>query len=477
MKKIMRWVSVVMASSIFVGGASGCVSNLPLPDIESETESVLVSPQITEESSSTSSVVAETKPTGKVQGVCVNEDASFLVNTLSYPFSHNGKRVKTLEEFQLKNTSKEDLAELLISDNAPSFFVLDSSEMVEQYADYCYDLSDAKVYNNLVDPNLTLKIGKEVKAVPISFDAGCHGILYNKKILNQYFEMEGAKAKSVDDIKTFESFKNVVEDIQAKKDSLGIEGAFTSSGLDPSSAWRFSAILSSFPVYCEFNQDHVISEEKIKGTYLNEFKNVWDLYINNATVSHDKILNRTDIDCLYELIDGKAIFYQSGTWSYSELSDNGWTHETVGFLPIYFGADNGFEGGMLANNIQYICVNSHVSEDDRKAALEYLDFVTSDEECAEQLANIYSRQSMDRIWIVPYKVYSEVEMDDTNPLLSDVLNYFENGGTVIRYCTDYSALDSWKSNLADALGEYVSGGDWSAVEKAFVENWQINESE
>lgn len=51
------------------------------------------------------------------------------------------------------------------------------------------------------------------------------GIIYNKKIVNDYASKDYAVIDSADDIKDWDTFKAVVEDMQAHKDDLGIEGA------------------------------------------------------------------------------------------------------------------------------------------------------------------------------------------------------------------------------------------------------------
>lgn len=57
--------------------------------------------------------------------------------------------------------------------------------------------------------------------------------------------MDGAVIKSADEINNFETLKKVADDIQAKKDDLGVDGAFTSAGFDSSSDWRFKTHLAN----------------------------------------------------------------------------------------------------------------------------------------------------------------------------------------------------------------------------------------
>ena len=78
-----------------------------------------------------------------------------------------------------------------------------------------------------------------------------YGIIYNDAIMQKYFALDGAKAASMDEINNFAKLKEVVEDMQAKKDELGIEGVFASTSLTPGEDWRWQTHLANIPVYYE----------------------------------------------------------------------------------------------------------------------------------------------------------------------------------------------------------------------------------
>ena len=76
--------------------------------------------------------------------------------------------------------------------------------------------------------------------------------------------------------------KKVAEDITARASELGF-AAFTSAGMDGSSDWRFKTHLANLPIYSEYQADGIDSTDAIKGTYLDNYRNIWDLYINETT--------------------------------------------------------------------------------------------------------------------------------------------------------------------------------------------------
>ncbi|MCB7520096.1 carbohydrate ABC transporter substrate-binding protein, partial [Escherichia coli] len=78
------------------------------------------------------------------------------------------------------------------------------------------------------------------------------------------------------------------------KDQLGIKGAFTSAGFDSSSDWRFKAHLANIPLSYEFQEDGVTTQpETIKGTYLPNFKNIFDLYLKDSTTAPSQLSSKT----------------------------------------------------------------------------------------------------------------------------------------------------------------------------------------
>lgn len=81
-------------------------------------------------------------------------------------------------------------------------------------------------YQQLKSDDFALKSESgEVKGVAYVIET--YGIIYNKSLLKKYMDMDGAVVKSAEEINNFDTLKKVVEDIQAKKDELGIVGAFT----------------------------------------------------------------------------------------------------------------------------------------------------------------------------------------------------------------------------------------------------------
>ena len=157
---------------------------------------------------------------------------------------------------------------------APTLFVAGNAAAVNTWKDYCYDLKDTDVYKELTTDDFTL-YDDSGKACSIGYCYEAFGIITNVDLLKK-------AGYELADIKDFASLKAVAEDIHARAGELGFD-AFTSSGMDDSSSWRFSGHLANMPLFYESRDDNWTEcPAEIKGTYLDNFKMIWDLYINNA---------------------------------------------------------------------------------------------------------------------------------------------------------------------------------------------------
>ena len=182
--------------------------------------------------------------------------------------------------------------------------------------------------------------------------------------------MPDASIKSIDDLNNFQALKTVAEEIQAHKDDLGVEGAFTSAGMDSSSDWRFKTHLANLPIYYEYKADDINTTDAIKGTYLDNYRNIWDLYINNATCDPSLLSTKTGDDAVAEFVTEQAVFYQNGTWAYNDVAELG--DDKLGMLPIYIGAEGEDKQGLCTGTENYWCVNSKASEADIQATLDFM---------------------------------------------------------------------------------------------------------
>ena len=358
-------------------------------------------------------------------------------------------------------TYEQQLKSEMAKSNAPTLFQVNGPVGYANWKDYTADMSNTEPYKQLINKKVALKDGNKVVGVPYTMET--YGIIYNKSILNKYFALDGAKAKSIDDINSFDTLKAVADDMQARKSELGIKGAFTSAGFDSSSDWRFKTHLANLPLYYEFEEGKVTKEpSKIKGTYLPEYKNVFDMYITDSTTDRTQLSSKTGDDANSEFALGEAAFYQNGTWAWSDLQKAGMKADDLGMIPIYFGVDDKNEG-LVTGSENYWCINAKASEADQKATAAFLKWVITSKSGISSISNKMGLTT-------PFKSFSDVKI--ANPLTQAAVDDQNSGKTQVAWDFAFMPSEQWKNNLGNALLEYAQGtGNWDAVTTAFVDGW------
>lgn len=336
---------------------------------------------------------------------------------------------------------------------APTLFQVNGPVGLANWKDYCYDLSDSDIYKELTSDDYALKDGDSVAGIGYVIET--YGIITNKTLLKE-------AGYTPDDIKSFADLKKVAEDITNRTSELGFS-AFTSAGMDGSSDWRFKTHLANLPIYYEYKADGIDSTDAIKGTYLDNYKQIWDLYLNNSTCEPSMISSKTGDDAASEFALGEAVFYQNGTWAYNDIKDNEVADEDMGMLPIYIGVDGEENQGLCTGSENYWCVNKNASEEDIQATLDFMKWVVESDEGRDMLANEMG-------FVTPFTTFSDYLPD--NPLVKANAEYTEAGKTPVSWNFTTMPSENWKNNLGGALLNYAQGtGAWDSVQTAFVDGW------
>lgn len=360
-------------------------------------------------------------------------------------------------------TYEQTLKSEMAKSEAPTLFQVNGPVGLASWRDYCYDLKDSAVYKDLSSDDFAL-IEEDGSVKGIAYVIETYGLIYNKQLLNDYIDTEGAVISSADDIKDFATLKAVADDIQAKKDDLGIEGAFTSAGFDSSSDWRFKTHLANLPLYYEYKADGISSTDAVKGTYLDNFKQIFDLYITDSTCAPTLLSGKTGEDAASEFALGEAVFYQNGTWAYGDIKDNDVADEDLGMLPIFIGADGEENQGLCTGSENYWCVNSKASEENIQATLDFLQWVVESETGRNSL-------STEMGFVTPFSTFTDDYLP-ANPLVAVADEYVKNGTVSVTWNFTTMPSEEWKNQLGSAMLEYAQGtGDWDAVVTAYVDGW------
>ena len=336
---------------------------------------------------------------------------------------------------------------------APTLFQVNGPVGLANWKDYCYDLSDSDIYKELTSDDYALKDGDSVAGIGYVIET--YGIITNKTLLKE-------AGYTPDDIKSFADLKKVAEDITNRTSELGFS-AFTSAGMDGSSDWRFKTHLANLPIYFEYQDEGINTTDAIKGTYLDNYRDMWDLYINNSTCDPKDLAAKTGDDARNEFLNKKAVFYQNGTWAYGDIADIG--DDNLGMLPIYIGAPGEEKQGLCTGTENYWCVNKNASKEDIQATLDFMNWCVTSEEGTKMMC---SADGMG--FVIPFKNNLKSE----NPLVNIANDYMEKGYTPVDWTFSTMPSEQWKNDLGSALTTYAADqtdANWKLVQNAFVDGW------
>lgn len=350
-------------------------------------------------------------------------------------------------------TYEEKLTSEIAKTDAPTLFQVNGPVGLASWKDYCYDLKDSQVYGELTSDSFALKDGDAVAGIGYVIES--YGLIVNKTLL--------AKAGyTVEDIQSFADLKKVAEDITARKDELGF-AAFSSAGMDGSSDWRFKTHLANLPIYFEYQADGINSTDAIKGTYLDNYKNIFDLYINNSTCAPADLSGKTGDDSRNEFLAGQAVFFQNGSWEYNNLVGEGkpFTDDDLTMMPIYIGVGDEANQGLCTGTENYWCVNKDAAPEDIQATLDFMYWCVTSDKGTQALAN-------DMGFVIPFKKAAE----SPNLFVKVDKELTAAGKTPVSWNFTTMPSEQWKNDVGSALTAYAAGtGDWEAVKTAFVDGW------
>ena len=357
--------------------------------------------------------------------------------------------VLTAASGNYETTLKSEMAKT----DAPTLFQVNGPVGLASWKDYCYDLTGSKVAGELTSDDFALMDGD--KMAGIGYVLETYGIVYNKALLEK-------AGYSADDIKNFADLKKVAEDITARKDELGFS-AFTSAGMDGSSDWRYKTHLANLPIYFEYQADGIDNTDAIKGTYLDNYKDIFDLYINNSTCDPAELAGKTGDDSRNEFLAEEAVFFQNGSWEYNNLvgTDKPFTDDDLTMLPIYVGVGDEANQGLCTGTENYWCVNKEASEDDINATLDFIYWCVSSDEGTKAMAD-------DMGFVIPFKNAAE----SPNLFVKVDKEMTAAGKTPVAWNFSTMPSENWKNGVGSALTAYAAGtGSWDDVVTAFVDGW------
>ena len=381
--------------------------------------------------------------------------------------------IKVIVDTAANNTYEQTLlSKMATKEEAPTLFQINGPRGYNNWKDYCADLTGTELYAHLSDKSLAVTVDGKAYGIPYVVEG--YGIIYNKAITDKYFALpnKATSYTSMEEVNNYAALKAVVEDMQANKEALGIEGVFASTSLKAGEDWRWQTHLANLPVYYEFKTNNVdLTSDQTKTItfqYSDNFKNIFDLYLNNSTIEPSKTGTKTVNDSMAEFALEKCAMVQNGNWAWGQVAGvdgNKVLAENVKYLPIYTGVEGEESQGLCTGTENFFCINAKASEAEQKAAADFIYWLYSSTTGKDFVTNKLG-------FIAPFDTFEENEKP-TDPLAKEVLNWMSKDGvTSVAWNFTLFPSQTFKDNFGSALLQYAQGTKtWEEVKTQVVNDW------
>ena len=380
--------------------------------------------------------------------------------------------VKVIVETAANNAYESTLTSKMATKQAPTLFQINGPRGYANWKNYCAELSNTELYKHLTDKSLAVTSGGKVYGIPYVVEG--YGIIYNSAITDKYFALpnKATKYKSMDEVNNFAALKEVCDDMQANKEALGIKGVFASTSLKAGEDWRWQTHLANLPVYYEFKNNNIDlasdATKKISFQYDKEFKNIFDLYLNDSVIPAKNVGVKTVDNSMAEFALEECAMVQNGNWAWGQISGvsgNKVKAENVKYLPIYTGVAGEEGQGLCIGTENFYCINKKASKQDQQATADFIYWLYSSE-----TGKKYVTEKLG--FIAPFDTFADNERP-TDPLAVEISNWMAKPGiTSVAWNFTLFPSQTFKDNFGASLLRYAQGAkSWEDVKASVVKDW------
>ncbi len=381
--------------------------------------------------------------------------------------------VTVIVDTAANNTYESTLAARLGTSEAPTIFQINGPRGYANWSDYCKDLTDSQLYKHLNDKSMAMTKDGKVFGIPYLIEG--YGIIYNEELTDKYFALSDKNTDfmSMDEINNFEKLSQLVTDMQKNKDKLGINGVFAATSLKSGEDWRWQTHLANLPIYYEFKNNEIDlssdATKEIKFEYAENYKNIFDLYLNNSTTDPKLLGSKIGDESMAEFALGQCAMVQNGNWAWSQISGisgNVVKEDKIKFLPIYTGIEGEEKQGLCIGTENFMCINSKASEAEQKAAEDFMYWLFTSAKGKDYVTN-----KLD--FIAPFDTFTDEEIP-TDPLAREVIEWSKRADvTSVPWNFTLFPSQTFKNDFGAALLQYAQGTKtWSDVVTLVTEEWK-----
>jgi raffinose/stachyose/melibiose transport system substrate-binding protein len=210
----------------------------------------------------------------------------------------------------------------------------------------------------------------------------------------------------------------------------------------------------------------------ISFAYAENFKQLFDLYLNNSTTDPAALSQLTVEDSMREFALGQVAMVQNGDWSFSQIEhaaargnilEGG---DELAFIPLYLGIPGEEGQGLCIGSENYLCLNIMASDADRRASMDFLVWLYSSEEGIELVRSELG------FW-APFTTFAGENARPVNPLGQLVLDWHMRTD-VADIPWDFRVMPSqrFKESFGGYLQQYAQGIlEWDKLVEQVIDAW------
>lgn len=381
--------------------------------------------------------------------------------------------VKVIVDTAANNTYEQTLMAKMSTNEAPTLFQINGPRGYANWRDYCADLKDTQLYAHLTDKTLAVTDGDRVVGIPYVVEG--YGIIYNTAVTDRYFALTDRQTavNSMEEIRSFASLRTVVEDMQAHKAQLGLQGVFASTSLKAGEDWRWQTHLANVPIYYEFKERQVDltsdDTKELQFQYAESFKNLFDLYIRNSVTEPKLLGSKTVTDSMSEFALEQCAMVQNGNWAWSQIQDvpgNKVKGDNLRYLPLYTGVTGEEQQGLCVGTENFYAINAKADETAQKAAADFIYWMYSSDKGKQYVTHEFG-------FIAPFDTFTDADKPE-DPLARQVMDWMSREGvSSVPWNFTLFPSQTFKENFGNSLLKYAQGTkEWAQVKADAIADWK-----
>lgn len=345
------------------------------------------------------------------------------------------------------------LLDKLKSENPPTMYVITGSNDVRALSKYSADLTDTSILSKQTTTEYNLR-DEDGRLIAIPYCYECFGIAVNPL----YVELAG---HTMDELNSFDGLKAIAESIHENSWWLGYD-AFAPMDFSSDSSWKYTAHLADVEYAYESRTAKGYNEgpATLTGEYMDNFKNLYDLVVNNCAVSAAE-LSIGSYDGLTEFKNGRAAFYIAGSWDYADIAAG---IPDVTMIPLYCGVKGENNAGLCCGTENRWAINDKISERSRYATLKFMEWLVTDPDASAALEK--------ELGAIPYSGAAEYT---ENGFLNTASQMTKEGRYNLSWAFIFQPMkEEYRADLAEAMKAYnkdSSDESWEGVKTAMIDKW------